>query len=190
MQPAASRLLGESSPYLLAHAAQPIPWYPWCDEAFEEAARRDVPVFLSSGYASCHWCHRMAAEAFSDPIVAELLGAHFVSVKVDREQRPDVDAYYMRSCVALSGEGGWPLTALLLPDRRPFFAGTYFPARTQDGRTGLRALLSRVAALWQEDRARILSWADELSGAAFPAQAQARTDAQSLCGALEEELLA
>ena len=137
MQPAASRLLGESSPYLLAHAAQPIPWYPWCDEAFEEAARRDVPVFLSSGYASCHWCHRMAAEAFSDPIVAELLGAHFVSVKVDREQRPDVDAYYMRSCVALSGEGGWPLTALLLPDRRPFFAGTYFPARTQDGRTGL-----------------------------------------------------
>ncbi len=190
MQPAASRLLGESSPYLLAHAAQPIPWYPWCDEAFEEAARRDVPVFLSSGYASCHWCHRMAEEAFSDPIVAELLGAHFVSVKVDREQRPDVDAYYMRSCVALSGEGGWPLTALLLPDRRPFFAGTYFPARTQDGRTGLRALLSRVAQLWQTDRARILTWADELSGAAFPAQAQGRADAQSLCGALEEELLA
>ena len=92
MQLASSRLSGETSPYLLAHAAQPIAWFPWGDEAFEEAARRDVPVFLSSGYASCHWCHRMAQDAFQDPIVAELLNAHFVSVKVDREQRPDVDA--------------------------------------------------------------------------------------------------
>ncbi len=190
MQLASSRLSGETSPYLLAHAAQPIAWFPWGDEAFEEAARRDVPVFLSSGYASCHWCHRMAQDAFQDPIVAELLNAHFVSVKVDREQRPDVDAYYMESCVALNGEGGWPLSVFLLPDRRPFFAGTYFPAQTRGGQTGMRALLSRLSSLWASDRSRIYSWADQLSGAVFQAHASAHADMGALCTQLERDLLA
>lgn len=189
MQLASSRLSGETSPYLLAHAAQPIAWYPWGDEAFEEAARRDVPVFLSSGYASCHWCHRMAQDAFQDPIVAELLNAHFVSIKVDREQRPDVDAYYMESCIALNGEGGWPLSVFLLPDRRPFFAGTYFPAQSRGGQTGLRALLSRLSSLWASDRARIVTWADQLSGVVFQNHAGAHADMDALCTQLERDLL-
>ncbi len=165
MEPTAAkpnRLIHEHSPYLSQHAYNPIAWYPWGEEAFYQAQLRDVPIFLSIGYASCHWCHVMAHESFEDPIIAELLNTHFVAIKVDREQRPDVDALYMQACIALQGQGGWPLTVFLLPDRRPFYAGSYFPPDSLDGQTGLRGLLSRIAGLWVDDRSRLIGWAEQL----------------------------
>ena len=123
----ANRLAGSSSPYLLQHADNPVDWWEWGDEAFAEARRRDVPVLLSVGYAACHWCHVMAHESFEDDEVAAAVNAHFVTVKVDREERPDVDAVYMEATTALTGHGGWPMTCLLTPDGDPFFAGTYLP---------------------------------------------------------------
>ena len=133
-----NRLIHESSPYLLQHARNPVDWYPWGDEAFERAAREDKPVFLSIGYSACHWCHVMDRESFADQDVAELLNRDFVSVKVDREERPDVDHFYMRACQHLSGGGGWPLTAFLAPD----FRGRLLPERGADraSHAGARAL--------------------------------------------------
>ncbi|MDD5016969.1 MAG: thioredoxin domain-containing protein [Eubacteriales bacterium] len=147
-----NKLLNETSPYLLQHAHNPVDWYPWGDEAFEKARREDRPVFLSIGYSTCHWCHVMAHESFEDKEVAQILNAGFVSVKVDREERPDIDEVYMSVCQALTGSGGWPLTVIMSADKMPFFAGTYLPKNTAYGRMGLIELLAKVMVMWQKDR--------------------------------------
>ena len=135
-QQAPNRLIHASSPYLNQHAGNPVDWYPWGEEAFKNAKAENKPVFLSIGYSTCHWCHVMAEESFEDLQVAELLNRHFVCVKVDREERPDIDAIYMQVCVAMNGSGGWPLTVVLTPDLHPFFAGTYFPKTAAMGSRG------------------------------------------------------
>ena len=141
---AENRLGREKSPYLLQHADDPVHWYPWGEEAFFSAAREDKPIFLSIGYSTCHWCHVMGRESFRDPEVAKVLNRSFVSIKVDREERPDVDAVYMDACQALTGSGGWPLTILMTADQKPFWAGTYLPPRGREGRGGLVELLEEV----------------------------------------------
>ncbi len=150
-QHAPNRLIHASSPYLNQHAGNPVDWYPWGEEAFIKAKAENKPVFLSIGYSTCHWCHVMAEESFEDLQVAELLNRHFVCVKVDREERPDIDAVYMQVCVAMNGSGGWPLTVVLTPDLHPFFAGTYFPKNGGYGQPGLMDILQTVARKWRED---------------------------------------
>ena len=150
--PSANRLAGEKSPYLLQHAHNPVDWHPWGEEAFERARAEDRPIFLSIGYATCHWCHVMERESFEDAAVAALLNDGFVSIKVDREERPDLDGVYMTVCQLMTGQGGWPLTVVMTPDRRPFFAGTYFPRETRHGRIGMLELLPRLRGLWDERR--------------------------------------
>lgn len=146
----ASRLQNATSPYLLQHADNPVDWWPWSPEAFEEARRRDVPVLLSVGYAACHWCHVMAHESFEDPDVAAVMNEHFVNIKVDREERPDVDAVYMEATQAMTGQGGWPMTAFLTPDGEPFHCGTYYPAAPLQGMPSFRQLLDAVSRAWTE----------------------------------------
>lgn len=158
-----NHLLTEKSPYLLQHAGNPVDWYPWCDAAFEKARAENKPVFLSIGYSTCHWCHVMAHESFEDPEIAGLLARSFVAVKVDREERPDIDAVYMAVCQALTGSGGWPLTVLMTPDQKPFFAGTYFPKHSLYGRTGLYELLLQVERLWREDPGKLISTGDTVT---------------------------
>ncbi len=136
-----NRLAREKSPYLLQHAHNPVDWYPWGDEAFARARAEDKPIFLSIGYSTCHWCHVMERESFEDESIAALLNAGFVPIKVDREERPDVDHVYMQSVMAMTGQGGWPLTAFLTPDGRPFFGGTYFPPDDRFGRPGFKRIL-------------------------------------------------
>ncbi|MBE3552217.1 MAG: thioredoxin domain-containing protein [Kyrpidia tusciae] len=154
-QRSANRLIDETSQYLLQHARNPVDWYPWGEEAFEKAKREDRPIFLSIGYSTCHWCHVMERESFEDPEVADLLNRHFVSIKVDREERPDVDHLYMKVCQAMTGRGGWPLTVLMTPEKEPFFVGTYFPKHSWLGRPGLMDLLQRAVDLWETDRGRL-----------------------------------
>jgi len=151
-----NHLIKEKSPYLLQHAHNPVDWYPWSDEAFEKAKREGKPVFLSIGYSTCHWCHVMKRESFEDEQVASLLNEKFVCVKVDREERPDVDSIYMKVCQLLTGSGGWPLTIIMTAEERPFFAGTYFPRDSTYGRIGLIDLLQKVSDLWQKDRQKLL----------------------------------
>lgn len=158
-----NQLMHEKSPYLLQHADNPVDWYPWGSEAFVKAEKEDRPIFLSIGYATCHWCHVMAHESFEDPEVADILNNHFVSIKVDREERPDVDKIYMSVCQALTGQGGWPLSIFMTPQRRPFFAGTYFPKRSRMGLTGFIELLRQIVKLWNEDRDRILGTGDQIT---------------------------
>ena len=157
-----NHLINEHSPYLLQHAENPVDWYPWGPEAFEKARREDKPVFLSIGYATCHWCHVMAAESFEDPAVAEVLNRDYVAIKVDREERPDVDAVYMEACLVLNGSGGWPLTVLMTPDQQPFFAGTYLPKVSRGRTMGLLPLLQAVAAKWRRDRSELLSAGEQI----------------------------
>ncbi len=152
-----NRLSTERSPYLLQHAENPVDWRPWGPEVFEEAKRTDKPVLLSIGYSTCHWCHVMAHESFEDETVAQAVNAAFLPVKVDREERPDVDAVYMAACLAMNGSGGWPLTVLLTPDQKPFWAGTYLP------KDQLLHLLRKAARLWREDRAGVLATGDTLT---------------------------
>ena len=144
-----NRLAREASPYLLQHAGNPVEWFPWGEEAFAEARRRDVPVLLSIGYAACHWCHVMAHESFEDAAVARLLNESFVNVKVDREERPDIDAIYMGALHALGEQGGWPLTMFLTPDGEPFWGGTYFPPEPRWGRPSFRQVLLGVSNAWR-----------------------------------------
>jgi uncharacterized protein YyaL (SSP411 family) len=148
----ANRLAGATSPYLLQHADNPVDWWEWGEEAFAEARRRGVPVFLSVGYAACHWCHVMAHESFEDDATAAQLNEQFVCVKVDREERPDVDAVYMEATVAMTGQGGWPMTVVLDHDGSPFFAGTYFPDRPRGGQPALRQVLTALAEAWRDRR--------------------------------------
>lgn len=159
-----NRLIHEKSPYLLQHAHNPVDWYPWGDDAFEKAKTEDKPVFLSIGYSTCHWCHVMEHESFEDERVAEELNKSFVSIKVDREERPDVDSFYMNACMALSGSGGWPLNCFLTPDKKPFFAGTYFPKDDAYGRAGFLTLLRHIADMWRDKRGEVGAAAAGLLG--------------------------
>lgn len=159
---AMNHLNQEKSPYLLQHADNPVDWYPWGNEAFERAAKEDKPVFLSIGYSTCHWCHVMAHESFEDEAIAELLNREYIAVKVDREERPDVDAVYMAVCQALTGSGGWPLTVILTPDQKPFFAGTYYPKYAGYGQPGLMDILREVSTLWKTRREELLHMGHQL----------------------------
>jgi uncharacterized protein YyaL (SSP411 family) len=158
-----NRLAAENSPYLLQHADNPVDWYPWCQEAFQQARERDVPIFLSIGYAACHWCHVMEHESFEDPHVAAFMNEHFINIKVDREQRPDVDAVYMDAVVALTGQGGWPMSVFLTPQGEPFFGGSYFPPDRRHNMPSFTELLAEIHRLWQEDRDRLLSIGSQLA---------------------------
>jgi uncharacterized protein len=158
-----NRLVFEKSPYLLQHAANPVNWYPWGEEAFQEAKQQDKPVFLSIGYATCHWCHVMEKESFEDQIVAKLINDTFIPIKVDREERPDIDQIYMAVCQAVTGSGGWPLTVFLTPEKKPFFAGTYFPKQSRYGRAGLLELIPQVASLWKNKRDELLQSAEKIT---------------------------
>ena len=155
----------ELSPYLLQHRHNPVDWYPWGDDAFDRARRDDRPVFLSIGYSACHWCHVMAHESFEDPAIAAALNQSFVSIKVDREERPDVDAVYMEAVQAITGSGGWPMSVFLTPDRRPFFGGTYFPPDDRHGTPSFRTVLTALTDVWTERRGEVEEQADELSEA-------------------------
>ena len=159
-----NRLTLESSPYLLQHAHNPVNWYPWSEEAFDLAKKEGKPVFLSIGYSTCHWCHVMAHESFEDPEIARVINDIFVPIKVDREERPDVDQIYMTVCQAMTGRGGWPLTIFLTPDKKPFFAATYIPKNGRLGSMGLRELLPKVGDLWKKDRKILLQSADKVTG--------------------------
>ena len=145
----ANHLAGEKSPYLLQHAHNPVDWYPWGKAAFDKALAENKPVLLSVGYSTCHWCHVMAHESFEDPSIAKIINEHFVAVKVDREERPDVDHIYMTATTAMTGQGGWPLTVFLTPDAQPFYGGTYFPPYPKWGSPGFRDVLGAIAAAWQ-----------------------------------------
>ncbi|HML61967.1 MAG TPA: thioredoxin domain-containing protein, partial [Solidesulfovibrio sp.] len=161
----ANRLIHEPSPYLQQHARNPVDWYPWGDEAFASARAEDKPIFLSIGYATCHWCHVMERESFEDEDIAALMRAIVIAVKVDREERPDLDALYMSFCQAMTGRGGWPLTVFLTPDGQPFFAGTYFPKESGYGRTGMRELLQRVHMAWKSNRQAVIGNAAQILAA-------------------------
>ena len=158
-----NRLADEQSPYLLQHKDNPVDWFPWGEEAFEKARSEDKPIFLSIGYSTCHWCHVMEHESFEDDQVAHLLNDNFVAIKVDREERPDIDSIYMRACQMLSGQGGWPLTILMTPDRRPFHATTYVPKHGRFGRLGLMELLPKIADAWREQREKVVESADSIT---------------------------
>ncbi len=155
----------ELSPYLLQHTANPVDWYPWGDDAFDAARDRDRPIFLSVGYSACHWCHVMAHESFEDPDSAAALNRSFVSIKVDREERPDVDAVYMEAVQAMTGSGGWPMSVFLTPDRRPFYGGTYFPPADRPGMPSFRSVLAALTDVWDNRRHEVEEQADELSRA-------------------------
>ncbi|MBD3232865.1 MAG: DUF255 domain-containing protein [candidate division Zixibacteria bacterium] len=151
-----NRLVFEKSPYLLQHAKNPVDWYPWGEEAFGKAKAEDKPIFLSIGYSTCHWCHVMERESFEDTAIADLMNKSFICIKVDREERPDIDNIYMTVCQMLTGSGGWPLTVILTPDLEPFFAGTYFPKYSAYGRNGMNELIPALARAWKESRSEIV----------------------------------
>lgn len=153
----------EKSPYLLQHKENPVNWYPWCDEAFRKAAKEDKPVFLSIGYSTCHWCHVMAHESFEDEKIAEILNENYISIKVDREERPDIDAVYMSVCQMMTGSGGWPLTIIMTPEKKPFLAGTYFPKERKYGQEGLINLLRKVTGFWKNQREELLNAGDKIT---------------------------
>ena len=160
-----NRLAHETSPYLLQHAENPVAWYPWGEEAFQKARDEDKPVFLSIGYSACHWCHVMAHESFEDETTAGILNRGFVSIKVDREERPDIDNVYMAAAQAMTGSGGWPLSVFLTPEKKPFYAGTYFPKTARYGMPGFRDLLNAIDDAWKHDRENLIRSAETLTNA-------------------------
>ncbi|MEN8143841.1 MAG: thioredoxin domain-containing protein [Gemmatimonadota bacterium] len=155
-----NRLAGEQSPYLQQHASNPVNWFPWGPEALQRAHDLDLPVFLSIGYSTCHWCHVMERESFEDEEVAALMNEAFVSIKVDREERPDIDSIYMKACQLMTGSGGWPLTVVMTPGGEPFFTGTYFPKHSRPGRLGMTDLIPRIQSVWRQRRAEIVQSAE------------------------------
>lgn len=152
----------QTSPYLLQHADNPVHWYPWCEEAFRRAKAEDKPIFLSIGYSTCHWCHVMAHESFEDEEIAQILNQHYIAIKVDKEERPDIDSIYMAVCQAFTGSGGWPTTIFMTPEQKPFFAGTYFPKTAGYGRIGLKELLLTIQEKWKTDKTHLLKSAEEV----------------------------
>ena len=161
----ANKLVKEKSPYLLQHAYNPVNWYAWNEEAFDKAKHEDKPVFLSIGYSTCHWCHVMEKESFEDEELARLMNEAFISIKVDREERPDIDGIYMSVCQMLTGGGGWPMTIIMTPDKKPFFAGTYFPKESRFGRIGMKELITQIKNLWETRRDEILKSSEQISSA-------------------------
>src|SRR4051795_9865748 len=158
-----NRLAHEKSPYLLQHAHNPVDWYPWGEEAFEKARRENKPIFLSIGYSTCHWCHVMAHESFENEDVAAIMNRDFVNIKVDREERPDVDRVYMTFVQATTGSGGWPMSVWLTPDLKPFVGGTYFPPDARWGRPGFVDILAEIARVWKAERGKVVESADALT---------------------------
>ena len=152
----------EKSPYLLQHQHNPVDWYAWGEDAFSKARRENRPIFLSIGYSTCHWCHVMERESFESPAVAAFLNEHFVSIKVDREERPDVDKIYMTFVQATTGQGGWPLNVFLTPELKPFYGGTYFPPDNRHGRSGFLQVLQQVKQVWQKRRAEVANSAADI----------------------------
>jgi hypothetical protein len=180
-----NRLIHQKSPYLLQHAFNPVDWYPWGEEAFEQARKQGKPIFVSIGYSTCHWCHVMERESFDNPAIAAIMNQYFVSIKVDREERPDVDRVYMSATQALTGGGGWPMSVFLTHDLKPFYAGTYFPPDSRYGRPGFRDLLEAIHKAWLTNRQKILQSADQIT-----AHLQQRTAPQATDANLTEALLA
>ena len=180
---AVNRLAKEKSPYLLQHARNPVDWYPWSQEAFQKAKKESKMIFLSIGYSTCHWCHVMEQESFENGEIAALLNQHFVSIKVDREERPDIDQVYMTAIQAMTGSGGWPLTVFLTPDGRPITGGTYFPPEDMRGRVGMKTLLPRLAGLWKEKRSEM-----EEAGVQLASLLQAQVPPQGRSLILSEEI--
>lgn len=171
-----NHLIHESSPYLLQHAHNPVDWYPWGDAAFEKARKEDKPIWLSIGYSTCHWCHVMETESYSDPEVGKALNQDFVAIKVDREERPDIDQVYMQAAQMMTGSGGWPLNVLLTPEGKPFYAATYLPKTGRFGHIGVLELASRVHTLWQTDRSQLLNSAKKISATMNDRNSLARPD--------------
>src|SRR3990170_4919204 len=165
MEKYSNHLIDETSPYLLQHAHNPVDWYPWGREALDRSRALDRPIFLSIGYSACHWCHVMERESFEDPAIAALLNEHFVPIKVDREERPDIDELYMGAVQAMTGSGGWPLNVFLTPDLKPFFGGTYFPPDERWGRIGWPKLVERIGQSWQntDERKKIVDSSENLT---------------------------
>ncbi len=157
-----NRLQYETSPYLLQHKENPVDWYPWCSEAFDRAKKEDKPIFLSIGYSACHWCHVLAHESFEDNDIAEILNRYFISIKVDKEERPDIDSVYMSVCQAFTGSGGWPTSIFMTADQKPFFAGTYFPKISRGGMIGFRELLIAINEAWKNNRASLFEQSDKI----------------------------
>ena len=158
-----NHLANENSPYLLQHANNPVDWYPWGEEALEKAQTEDKPIFLSVGYAACHWCHVMENESFEDEDTASLLNQFFISIKVDREERPDIDSIYMQAVVAMTHQGGWPMSVFLSPQGQPFYGGTYFPPVRRYNMPAFTEILLTIARLWQEDRQQLLKSGEQIS---------------------------
>src|SRR5512139_2506885 len=158
-----NHLINENSPYLLQHANNPVDWYPWGEEALTKARNENKPIFVSIGYAACHWCHRMREESFEDAETADLMNENFVNIKVDREERPDVDGIYMQATVAMTGQGGWPMSVFLTPDLRPFYAGTYFPPVRRYNMPAFKDVLLSLAKTWQNSRAEIIESGEKIS---------------------------
>ncbi|MBI2132962.1 MAG: thioredoxin domain-containing protein, partial [Candidatus Tectomicrobia bacterium] len=165
MSPPANRLAGETSPYLLQHRHNPVDWHPWGEEALRRAREEDKPIFLSVGYSACHWCHVMEHESFENEEIAQILRDHFICIKVDREERPDIDAIYMEAVQLMAGQGGWPMSVFLLPDLRPFFGGTYFPPEDRRGRPGFKRVILRLAEIYKTHREDLVESAAKLTGA-------------------------
>ncbi|HWC69933.1 MAG TPA: thioredoxin domain-containing protein [Actinomycetota bacterium] len=186
---APNRLAGETSPYLLQHAHNPVDWFPWGDEALAKAAAEDKPIFLSIGYAACHWCHVMERESFEDADTAALMNEHFVSIKVDREERPDLDGIYMDAVQAMTGQGGWPMSAFLTPSGKPFYAGTYFPPEPRHGMPAFRDVLRGVAEAWRDRRDEVADQGDRVT-AAIARAAQVSTADATLDEAVTDEAVA
>src|SRR5438874_4542838 len=174
-----NRLAHEKSPYLLQHAHNPVDWYPWGEEAFAKARRENKPIFLSIGYSTCHWCHVMERESFENEEVASVMNAHFVNIKVDREERPDVDRVYMTFVQATTGGGGWPMSVWLTPGLKPFVGGTYFPPEDRYGQPGFKKVLERIAAAWKQDHEKIVDQSAKIISALSESQAaQSATSAK------------
>ncbi len=186
---APNRLIHEVSPYLLQHARNPVAWYAWGDEAFARAAEEDKPVFLSIGYATCHWCHVMERESFEDPEVARVLNSLFVPIKVDREERPDIDSLYMTASQVLSGGGGWPLNLILTPDKKPFFAMTYIPRESRFGSPGIIEILTEIGRMWRESRENLLTSAERVAASLSTTHRKGRMLRRNIPDAGFEELL-
>ncbi len=175
-----NELKNTTSPYLLQHAQNPVYWYPWCKEAFDKAESEDKPIFLSIGYSTCHWCHVMAHESFEDEKTAEILNKYFISIKVDREERPDIDSVYMSVCQAFTGSGGWPMSIFMTWDKRPFFAGTYFPTKSHYGMPGFSDLLIAIVNHWNNNREKLMQSAEQIISHLKNAKSYDSTDNEKL----------